>query len=82
MPIASVVITLDARATLHDAALAALRDDERVEVGNRVGARVPAVLETRTADEGEALVREIASVPGVLLVELVGVYRSLDEGDA
>lgn len=79
MPIAAVVVTLDADAELRAHALRQMAEEPRVELGGCQASLVPAVLETKTGEEGEALVNELLIIPGVLRVELVSVDFSCDE---
>lgn len=78
MPIASAVITLDEDPELRARALAAMASEPRVTIGPPSGSAFPAVLETASGEEGEALLRALTNVPGVLLVAIVTVDTSLD----
>ena len=79
MLIAAVVVTLDAHADLCAHALRRMADDSRVALGECRSAVVPAVLETSTGDEGEALVNDLLTIPGVLRVDVVSADFSSDE---
>ena len=79
MPIAAVVVTLSSNAEASSAALRRLSNEPRVELGASTARVIPAVLETRTAEEGEALVNEILAEDGVLAVDVVSVDFSCDE---
>lgn len=82
MPIASVVVTLDAREDLRRTALARLIGDERIELGEAVGARVPAVVDTSTAREGAELCESLLATPGVLGLDVVAIDFAADEEGA
>lgn len=79
MPIAAVVVTLDPRTELREHALERLAGDARVELGERQSTIVPAVLDTATAEEGEALFQSLLVTPGVLQVDIVSVDFTCDE---
>ena len=74
MPIASVVLTLvHDREPLRDRVLAELTRDPRIELGPASGACLPAVLDTASAAEGEALVQSLVEKEGVVFVDVVAV---------
>lgn len=81
MPIASVVLTTASDPPLRTHALAQLLADPRIELGELQGDYLPAVLDTATAEEGEALACELEAIVGVLRVDVVGINFD-DEGDA
>jgi hypothetical protein len=78
MPIASLVVTLDNRDSLRQAALGRLLADTRVDLGVARGAYLPIVVDTVTAQEGEELVESLLATPGVLRIDVVGIDFSLD----
>ncbi len=53
--------------------LAALKDQPHVTVGEPFGDCVPVVLETATAQAGEAMVERIEGLDGVALVAVVRI---------
>jgi hypothetical protein len=79
MPLASLVVTLDDRTPLRQSALGRLVADPCVELGEPRGAYLPIVVDTATAEEGEALVESLLTTPGVLGVDVVGIDFSIDE---
>ncbi len=70
MPISGLVLSL--REPVEEA-LAVLRTQSALELGELNGQRVPAVLETSSLRESEDLVRLLATLPGVLAVDVVTV---------
>ena len=78
MPIASIVLTLDDRKLPWEGVLAEIAQDPRVELGSARGRCVPAVLDTASAQEGEALVQSFFEKEGVLFVDVVAVDFSED----
>jgi len=80
MPVSGLVLTLSADAPDRDAALAALRADSRVTVGELVAASLPVVTETDTMDAHEALWHELAALEGVLMVRLA--FHDFSDVDA
>jgi hypothetical protein len=79
MPIASLVVTLDDRDSLRQSALGRLVADSRIELGDALGAYLPIVVDTVTAEEGEELVESLLRTPGVLGVDVAGIDFSIDE---
>lgn len=78
MPISGLVITLESlesRAPL----LTRLEADPRISVGLAQGLRLPVVTDTAGSEEGEALVRELFTVPGVSFVDVVTIDFSDEE---
>lgn len=73
MAISGLVITLDEDPHLHLQALEALRADGRLELGTPCGNRLPVVVATADATEGEAVVEELFTWPGIQFVDLVCV---------
>jgi hypothetical protein len=76
MPIAAIVVTLAGEADAH--VLEDLGRDPRVCLGPMTGRRVPAVLDTANAADGEALFEEIRARAGVAAVDVVGIDFSED----
>ena len=83
MPISGLVLSLREPV---DPTLTLLRRHSALELGEPCGQRVPAVLETASLRESEELVRSLAAIPGVLLVDVVTVdfveSTELEAGDA
>lgn len=72
MPTSAVVITLEPSLAEHS--IEALRQDERLLLGERHGPQLPAVIETSSLAQSIALVeRELLSIPGVLQVHVVQI---------
>lgn len=80
MPITGLVLGLEPRDDASEAAVRALRDDERIDIGSAPGTnRIPVVIETETAKEARSLMRWIGDRPGVATVELAYVdYAGAD----
>lgn len=69
--IAAILVTIDPS---QDQALrAVLRARGDLELGETIGARIPAVLDTGDAVEAERALREIWDLPGVSFVDVVSV---------
>lgn len=73
MIVSALVLTLDVDAARRDAALASLAADARLTLGAPIAARLPVVAETASIGDGEALVRELADVDGVVKVDVVSI---------
>jgi hypothetical protein len=78
MPISGLVITLE-RLESRTPLLARLEADPRISVGPPQGLRLPVVTDTPDSEEGEALVRELFSLPGVCFVDVVSIDFSDEE---
>jgi nitrate reductase NapAB chaperone NapD len=73
MPTSGLVLVLSDGADA-DAALGALRGDDRFTIGERAAAgRVPVVLETRSERDGRDAIAWLERLPGVLMVEVAFV---------
>lgn len=76
MPVLGVVVTLSERPAAREAALAAMRADPRLTVGEAMGPagsagrRVPVVIDTIDRDEDRACWRALEALPGVDAIEL------------
>ena len=83
MAISGLVITLDDDPERRRAALAALRADERLTLGEPTGNHLPLIAETRRAREGVELIEDLFTQPGVRFVDVVSVDMSdeLEDGD-
>lgn len=79
MVISALVITLDPRAV--DEVVGRLGADPRFDLGQRVGNRLPAVVETRTTGDGCRLHRDLEASSGIWSVEVVMVDFSEEEYD-
>lgn len=79
MPIASLVVTLDARSPLRASALARLVADARIDLGVPSGHYLPIVVDSSTALEGAELVEELLATPGVLGIDVVRIDFDCDE---
>jgi hypothetical protein len=79
MPISGLVITLESLES-HAPLLERLEADPRISVGPQQGHRLPVVTDTAGSEEGEELVRELSSVPGVCFVDVVTIDFSDEEG--
>jgi hypothetical protein len=71
MVLSALVVTLSDDVDERAFALALLRGDKRIAIGDAEGTRVPVVLETSTAREGAQLAEALLDVDGVRLVDLV-----------
>ena len=80
MPISGLVVTLDSGSAECGAALSQLAADPRVTLGTAVGAHMPVVTETGSAEEAERLVLEIEELAGISHVSVVSIDLSLDRG--
>jgi hypothetical protein len=80
MPISGLVVTLDSGSAECGAALSQLAADPRVTLGDAVGAHLPVVTETSSAEEAERLVLEIEELAGISHVSVVSIDLSLDRG--
>lgn len=80
MPISALVITLrhtfvePASAPARDTLLAELARDPCVELGPPLGARVPAVCETATLEEGRELFERLRGMDGVANVDVLSIH--------
>jgi hypothetical protein len=70
MPILGAVVTLVDDPALAAAAVASLTSDPRITVGERDGALLPVVLDTRSREEERSYWRALQATPGVLDVRL------------
>jgi hypothetical protein len=74
MPVSGVVITLVDDEEARRQALATLSGDPRLTLGEAMGTRLPAVIETETIGEGVRMVRdELPGVEGIAFVDVVSV---------
>lgn len=76
MIVSALVVTLDSDLSLRTRALAALAEDERIEIGEPIGERVPVVAATETTACGAQLCEELAVQPGVVRVDVVSIEFS------
>lgn len=79
MPISSLVLHLAADADRTADLERTLRDDPRVTLGSREGARLPIVLDTADRAETHAIFETIASHSGARHVDVVFVEVDEDE---
>lgn len=84
MPISGLLITLDSDEAMAEQAVASMRRDQRVEVGDRIGSRLPVVLETAGPDDDRAFIEGLRSLGGVRFVEVAYIHfdgaRGPDDG--
>lgn len=73
MTISSLLITLSDDEHARAAALTELSRDARLTLGQVVAGRLPLVLESESAKDGERIAESLLEVPGVCFVDLVGV---------
>jgi len=73
MPVSGLVVTLGGCLARVDAALAALRADPRVTLGERVGPIQPIVVDTHDADEDRRAHKSLHDLEGILKIEIVFV---------
>lgn len=74
MAISALVITLSGAPGPARAAVEQLGADPRLELGDAVGSRVAAVLETPSAAADRDALEWLQGLPGVLQVEIASVY--------
>lgn len=88
MPISALVITLQRNVCAgsdieHEAVIAGIAREACLELGKPEGARVPAVCETPTLEEGRRLVERLMSMEGVAHVDVLSVdFEDLHFEDA
>lgn len=78
----ALVVTLAEGAGARSSAVAILAADERLTLGDPEGARLPVVAETKGLADSEALVERLATLPGVLAVDVVVVDFDADADGA
>jgi hypothetical protein len=71
MPVSGLVLTLSTDAEASAAALMELRSHGSIGVGDRVGHRLPIVVDTATSDEDRHVWEWLHTLRGIALVELV-----------
>jgi len=74
MPISSLAISLSRDAALADDAARSMEQHPRIEVGRRVGSRLPVVVDTPDREEDKAVWAWINQLPGVAFVDVVFVH--------
>jgi hypothetical protein len=79
MPVSGLVLTLESPEN-QAPVLARLGADSRITIGPQRGPHLPVVTETRSSQEGEALVEELFHIPGVCFVDVVTIDFSDEEG--
>lgn len=77
MPVVGAVLVLSPEPLESARALATLGRDARLELGERVGDRLPVVGLTPDAESDQRLWRELLDLPGVLFADIV--FASLEE---
>lgn len=83
MPISGWVATLTADESQRADVIQLLSADARVTVGERMGARLPFVLDTVRVNEERALIEMLSDSPTVLFIDLVFVdFSDVDCLDA
>ncbi|HWO14951.1 MAG TPA: hypothetical protein VNN80_35855 [Polyangiaceae bacterium] len=86
MPISALVITLRRNVCAggeREPVLAGIAREACLELGKPEGARVPAVCETPTLEEGRRLVERLMSMEGVANVDVLSVdFEDLHFEDA
>lgn len=78
MPISGLVITLSDTPALADTALAKLRGDRRIELGDRKGLLQPIVVDTAARVEDLDLWEELQHQEGIVKVDVVFVHIDED----
>ncbi len=79
MPISGLSILLSHDETLAQEAVRAMRDDARLELGPRAGARIAVVGEASDREANEMLWQWLHDQPGIVHVDVVFIH--FDEGD-
>ncbi|MEE9295190.1 MAG: hypothetical protein V3W34_09565 [Phycisphaerae bacterium] len=74
MPISGLVLTLSDTPNLAETALAMLRRDRRITLGERRGPCQPVVLDTPHGEEDRRLWERLHEQEGILKVDVVFVY--------
>ncbi len=74
MPISGLLITLSDRPELAEIALTMLRQDQRIELGERRGVHQPIVVDTTDRDEDRRLWEQLQKQEGILLVDVAFVH--------
>lgn len=73
MTISGLVLTLNEDPRAQTQAIEELKLDTRLQLGVRIGQKLPVVAETADANEGEALVEALGRRPGISFVDVVYV---------
>ena len=79
MPISGLVITYTDCNSQSEEALATLRADPRIELGERNGPLQPIVIDTSDRDEDRVLRESLQDLDGILKIDVVFVH--VDEAD-
>lgn len=79
VPISGLSILLSHDETLAGEAMRAMRDDARLELGPRAGARIAVVGEASDREANEMLWQWLHDQPGIVHVDVVFIH--FDEGD-
>ncbi len=74
IPVSGLVLTLSDTPEVAERALAMLRRDRRIELGERRGPRQPVVLDTVDGEEDRQLWEWLHEHEGILKVDVVFVY--------
>ena len=77
MIVSALVLTLDEPGPRREELLRRLQADPRLALGAAEGHRLPLVAEVPCPADGEALVQELGTTPGVRFVDVVLVDFSL-----
>jgi len=74
MPITGLILTLSEDAALAETALWVLARRPELELGERVGCRIPASADTPSMKEDKDLQEWLTEVPGVRFVDVVWAW--------
>lgn len=74
MPISGLLITLSDAPAQSEIALAMLRQDRRIELGERRGPCQPVVVDTKDRDEDRRLWEQLQKQEGILKVDVAFVH--------
>lgn len=83
MPISALVLTMSRDEARRERALAQLRDDARLTLGELEDIQLPLVVETETVGESIELAQdELSSIDGVTFVHVISVdFSDLESRD-
>ena len=73
MPVSGLVVSLSDRDDARENAIAAIRQESRIEIGAIHSRRMAVVMDTDSSDEDKELWNWLSTLPGVVFVDVVMV---------